>query len=105
MCTVTFLSVPLVARTVMPADGSALLVPFAGVIVTADELAGRAPLPLCPLPLLALPPCPPLLPALPEQAATSSASAAMAARPASRRPGALPLLRMDTRLPFPPNDA
>jgi len=64
VCTVTPLSVPLVALTVMPADGSALLVPFAGVICTADVLAGRTTLPLCP---------PPLCPAPPEQAAASSA--------------------------------
>jgi hypothetical protein len=91
VCTVTFFSVPRCAVTVMPADGSASLAPFAGVIFTSDAIAAAfflAWLALCPLP---------------EQAAASSASAATAAMPAAplSRLAAVPPLLCTVILPMP----
>src|SRR5579872_2239072 len=85
--TVTWLSVPSAAVTVMPADGSASLAPLAGVIVTRgaarcpEVVPARPGLPLAAAPVRAaalawLVPCPP-----PEHPVASSARAATAARP------------------------
>jgi hypothetical protein len=98
--TVTWVSVPPAAVTVIPADGSACLAPFAGVIVTrgaATPAPDVAPLPAAavwPAALTWVVPCPP-----PEHPAATSASTVTAATPATRRPVIVPAARIPA--PFP----
>ena len=89
----TFVSVPPIAVTVMPADGSAWVAPFAGVIVTfAAVVAPGLDLPVAVTPPVGPgglePPCPP-----PVHAAASTVTVSATATPAN--------LPTPASLPFP----
>ncbi len=82
LCTTTLVTVPCLAVTMIPADGSAVFAPFAGLIVTdAAAAALVCALAVCALAagLAALVLCPP-----PVHAAISSVIAAAAPMPGSR---------------------
>ena len=98
----TWFSVPPAAVTVIPADGSACLASFAGVIVTRG--AAAPPLNVVPAPLPAaavwpaaltwVVPCPP-----PEHPVATSASTVTAVTPATRRMVIVPTARIPAPLP------